>query len=189
MKRLSLALLCLALGARALAADDAGALMQRMAGVYKHRFTSAAITPGKAPGEADVPYQAEDVIEIVPYDADHVYIRAHLDFYNGHSCDIAGIGRFEHGAFVYHDPERLLPQDPPCVFKAGIEGGKLVLTDRATPDAEASCRAHCGVRGNLDYEIGMDKRRAIRYMERLKGSREYAKAVEDLGRIEGKRGQ
>lgn len=181
MKLRGLVLLLAASCACAASAQDAARLMEKMAGVYKHRFMSATITPGKAPGEADVPYQAEDVIEIVPYDADHVYVRAHLDFYNGHMCDIAGMGRYEHGAFVYHDPAPSFVADaPPCALKVSVEHGELTLTDRATPDAPASCRAYCGVRGALEYAIGMDKRRTIRYLDRIKGSREYNKAIADL---------
>ena len=163
------------------AAQEPVQLAQKMAGVYKHRFMSATITPGKAPGEADEPYQAEDVIEIVPYDANHVYLRAHLDFYNGHTCDVAGMARYEQGAFVYHDTVTApLPGYPPCALKVSVEHGQLTLTDRATPDAVSSCRAYCGVRGSLDYSIGMDKRRTIRYLDRLKASREYMRAVDEL---------
>jgi hypothetical protein len=184
MKTIRLALLGLTLHAMNAAAQDATQLMQQMAGVYRHPFMSASITPGKEPGEADVPYQAEDVIEIVPFDADHVYIRAHLDFYNGHTCDVSGMGRHEHGAFVYHDPEPPLEGYPPCALKVAVENGKLTLTDRATPDAVASCRAYCGVRGGWDYAIGMDRKRPIRYMDRLKNSRQYTHAIDDLHRTE-----
>ena len=184
MKPIRLILLCLPLLAPAAAAQDAARLSQQIAGVYKQRFTSGIITPGKQPGEADTAYQAENVIEIVPHDARHVYIRAHLDFYNGHSCDIAGMGRFEKGAFVYHDPEPPLPGDPSCALKVGVEGGKLTLTDRATPDGVSSCSSHCGARGTLNYAIGMDKKRTIRYLDRLKASRQYAHALEDLRKTE-----
>ena len=37
-----------------------------------------------------------------------------------------------------------------------------------------------GARGSLDYSIGMDKRRTIRYLDRLRASREYKRAVDDL---------
>lgn len=169
-----------ALCACAASAQEPAQLMQKMAGVYKERFMSAAINPGGP----DTPYQAENIVEVVPYDADHVYVRAHLDFYNGHTCDIAGMGRYEHGAFVYHDPDRLLPDEPPCALKVSIDGGKLTLTDRATPDAISTCRAYCGARGALNYGIGMDKRRPIRYLDRLKASREFRKAIDDLGKTE-----
>jgi hypothetical protein len=161
-------------------AQQAQALMAKMAGVYKERFMSATITPGRQPGEADEPYQAENVIEIVPYDADHLYVRAHLEFYNGHSCDISGMARHEGKVFVYHDPEPPLAGDAPCALRVGIDRDRLILTDRDGPDGVASCPAYCGVRGSLSYNIGMDKRRAIRYLDRLKASRQYAKAIDDL---------
>jgi hypothetical protein len=173
-----LAALC-ACGASAQAPEQ---LMQKMAGVYKERFMSGAINPGGP----DTPYQAENIVEIVPYDADHVYVRVHLEFYNGHECNIAGMGRYEKGAFVYHDPERLQPDEPPCALKVGVDGGRLTLTDRATPDAISTCSAYCGARGSLTYDIGMDRRRPIRYLDRLKASRQYRKAIEDLGRTEGR---
>jgi hypothetical protein len=159
-------------------------LMQQMAGVYKRRFMNGTIAPGKHPREADIPYQSEDVVEIVPFDADHVYVRADLDFYNGHVCKIAGMGRYEHGAFVYHDPDRSMPDEPPCTLKVGVDKDKLYITDRATPDSVESCSRYCGARGNLNYEIGMDKRRPIRYLPRLKASPEYAKAIDDLRQTE-----
>jgi hypothetical protein len=151
-------------------------LMGQIDGVYKARFGSAIVVPGKP----DEPYQAENVLEIVPYDADHLYLRAHLEFYNGHVCDIAGMAGYEHGAFVYHDPAPVEKGEHPCALQLHVTDKKLVLTDRQTPDAEATCRKYCGARGNLDYEIGRGERREIRYMERLKKSREYKQAAEDL---------
>lgn len=167
-------------------ARQAQSAMDNMAGVYKERFMSATITPGRQPGESDVPYQAENVIEIVPYDADHLYVRAHLDFYNGHSCDISGMARHEGKVFVYHDPEPPLAGEAQCALRVGIDGDRLVLTDRDGPDGASSCSAYCGVRGSLNYNIGMDKRRAIRYLDRLKASRQYAKAIDDLRKTEGR---
>lgn len=42
-------------------------VMTDMAGVYKHRFMNGIIGTGKAPMEADEPYESEDIVEIVPY--------------------------------------------------------------------------------------------------------------------------
>lgn len=158
-------------------------LMHEIDGVYKKRFTSGMIVPGQ---EKDEPYPAENIVEIVPYDDKHVYLRAHLDFFNGHTCDIAGMAGFEHGAFVYHDPEPPLPKERPCVLRLHVTDKRLMLTDRETPDAEATCRAYCGARGNLDYEIDRDQRRQIGYMARLKKSKEYKKAIEDLKAVESR---
>lgn len=158
-------------------APSPGQSMERIAGVYKHRFTSGMIVPGK---EETEPYQAEDIIEIVPYDREHVYVRVHLDFFNGHSCGIYGVARFEDGMFVYRDPAPPAAGDSPCVLKVGEKDGKLTLTDRPAPDSGRTCEAYCGARGSLNYEIGMDKRRPIRYLERLKASRQYREATEAL---------
>lgn len=157
-------------------------LMHEIDGVYKHRFTSTMVVPGKQ----DESYDAEDVIEVVPYDDNHLYLRAHLEFANGHVCDIAGMAGYEHGAFVYHDPTPPLPRERACALRLHVTDKKLVLTDRETPDAEATCRAYCGAQGSLDYEIGREERREIRYMARLKKSREYRKAEQDLKTVESR---
>lgn len=166
-------------GAAAWAADkppSPSELMREIGGVYKQRFQSAVVVPGKA----DEPYQAENVVEVVPYDDEHLYLRAHLEFYNGHVCDIAGMAGYEHGAFVYRDPTPPLKGEHPCALRLHVTDKRLTLTDRVTPDTEATCRAYCGARGSWDYEIERGQRREIRYLERLKKSREYRKAVEDL---------
>jgi hypothetical protein len=187
MNRTILAVLALALlaGSAAQAADKRptpSELMHEIDGVYKHRFQNTMVVPG----QANESYQSEDVIEVVPYDANHLYLRAHLEFANGHTCDIAGMAGYEHGAFVYHDPEPPMKGERACALRLHVTDKKLVLTDRETPDAEATCRAYCGARGDLDYEIGREERRGIRYGERLKKSKEYRKAVQDLQAVEQK---
>jgi hypothetical protein len=77
-----------------------GKLTGEMEGVYKCRFTNAIITHGKALMEADNFVQAEDIVEIVRYDDTHVHVRDKFQFYNGHSCSIAGIAGYENSAFV-----------------------------------------------------------------------------------------
>ena len=164
-------------GGVAAAPAPAQQAMERIAGVYKHRFTSGLIVPGREETES---YQAENIVEIVPHDREHVYVRVHLDFFNGHTCGIYGMARFEDGRFVYRDPEPPIAGDAPCVLTVGEENGKLTLRDRPSPDAGRTCEAYCGARGSLDYEIGMDKRRPIRYLDRLKASRQYREASEAL---------
>jgi len=157
-------------------------LMHEIDGVYKHRFTNTMVVPG----QADQAYASEDIVEVLPHDDMHVYLRAHLEFANGHTCDIAGMAGYEHGAFVYHDPTPPMKGERACALRLHVTDKKLVLTDRESPDAEATCRAYCGARGDLDYEIGRGERREIRYGERLKKSKEYRKAVQDLQAVEQK---
>jgi hypothetical protein len=184
--KLYLLLLSLACCTPAIAADnDAAALMKRIEGVYKHRFMSATITPGKAPMEADVPYQAEDVIEIVRYDDSHIYLRADLNFYNGHTCNVSGLAGYETESFVFHDPEPGYPGGAQCALRVSTDKDKLFITDRSTPDGESSCRAYCGVRGSLsNTTMPLSARRPIRYMDLVKNSRQYKKAEADLKRYE-----
>jgi hypothetical protein len=165
------------------AAQEAAQLMDKIAGVYKHRFMNAAYSPGAPSGSGD-PYQSENVIEIVPFDATHIYVRAELEFYNGHQCGISGMAGFENGKFVYHDPEPPIAGHVACVLRVGVDKGKLTLSDRDGPDGESSCWTHCGARGSLTYDIGLDKRRPIRYMDRLKASRQYKQAVDELRQTE-----
>jgi hypothetical protein len=154
--------------------------MHEIDGVYKHRFQNTMAVPG----QADQTYESEDILELLPYDDKHLYLRAHLEFANGHTCDIAGMAGYEHGAFVYHDPTPPQPRERACALRLHVTDKKLVLTDRETPDAEATCRAYCGARGDLDYEIGREARSEIRYGERLKKSKAYRRAVQDLQAVE-----
>jgi hypothetical protein len=160
-------------------------LIKDIEGVYKRRFTSGIITPGKAPMEDDTPYDAEDIVEIVPYDDTHIYVRAEFQFYNGHSCSISGIAAYENHAFVYHDPEPSFDGSPPCTLAVRRTDKEITFMDRLTPDGPATCKFHCGVRGGLSgISIGRKSKRPIRYIERLKASREYRRAVEDLRKYE-----
>lgn len=161
--------------------------MADMAGVYKHRFMNGIITPGKTPMEADTPYESEDIVEIVPYGDRHMYVRAELQFYNGHSCSISGMAGYEHGKFVFHDPEPALDDGVPCTLTISQSTDAVSMTDRLTPDGVSTCRDYCGMRGSLsDISILKKSRRPIHYMKRLVNSRQYQKAIADLKKYEAK---
>jgi hypothetical protein len=156
-------------------------LMADMAGVYKHRFKNGIIASGKAPMEADTPYESEDIVEIVPYNDTHIYIRAELQFYNGHSCSISGMAGYEQGRFVFHDPEKAYDGGASCTLTISQSKDDVTITDRLSPDGEATCRGYCGARGSLSgVSILKKSRRPIRYMQRIVNSREYQKAIPDL---------
>lgn len=165
------------------AAADTSAVTAAKAieGVYKQRFTNGMITPGKAPGEQDTPYQSENIVEIVRHDDQHVYVRASLQFYNGHSCSIYGMARHEGDGFVFRDPEPAYDGGQRCTLTVAQSGDAITLTDRVTPDGVATCKSYCGMRGSLsDVALPMASRRTIRYMERLRESREYRQAAKQL---------
>lgn len=154
------------------AADSSpAALIEELQGVYKFRFMNSLVT-----GER---YQSEDIVEIVPFDDSHIYIRAHLDFANGHQCSIWGIAGYSNGAFVYRDPEKFSIERPPCTLKISTTEKNLVLTDIDSSTELSTCRWYCGARGSFsNYSIARSSKRRIRYIERLTASSQYLEAVE-----------
>ena len=155
--------------------------IKHIEGVYKHRFKNGIITPGKAPMVADTPYQSEDIVEITRYDERRIYVRASLQFYNGHSCGVYGMARYENGAFIYRALEKPYRDAPTCTLKIVRTKDALTLTDRLTPDGVATCKHYCGMRGGLsNYAIPMKARRPIRYTKRIEQSRQYLHAVDEL---------
>lgn len=177
---IKICVLFLMLSAPALAADITPAkLASEIEGVYKHRFQNGKIVSGKAPGETDESYESEDIIELLAYDEANIYFRVGLQFYNGHVCSISGIAGYENGAFIYRDTEVPLDGNSSCKLKISLTKTALQITDRETPDALSSCKMHCGVRGSLsDYKIAKSAKRKIRYINRLKASRQYIQAVQ-----------
>ena len=156
-------LLALAVARAALAADIS--LPQTLAGVYKVRFKNGLVT-----GET---YKSEDVVEVVPTGPRAAYVRTHLDFYNGHQCGLYGIAHVEGADLVYREPAGKLVADLRCVLHVTRKGAKVVLSDEG-----GSCKAYCGARGSLSGDsFPVSSRRTIRYMARLKASREFKEAV------------
>lgn len=170
-----LGLVCAALLALpALAADD---LAGSIEGVYKRRFMNTINAGADRPAER---YLAEDVVEIVRQDADHLYLRAYLEFANGHTCSVWGIAGREGEDFVYRQQSMPAGGEAPCTLKVSVQPGKIVLDDRDASGL-ATCRAKCGARGTLSsYAIERKARRPIRYMNRLQESRQYREAVSEF---------
>ena len=143
-------------------------LIAQMQGVYKYRFSNSLVS-----GER---YQSEDIIEIVAVDDAHIYVRAELDFANGHSCSIWGVAGYEAGSFVYRESEKLLENGPLCTLRIAQRKDKLMLTD--VDAGVSSCRMYCGARGSLSgYTIPSAARRKIRYMQKLKASTQYQESL------------
>jgi hypothetical protein len=138
-----------------------------IAGVYKHRFTEETVDGEK--------YPAENVLEVVKVSPTTAYIRTHLDFYNGHACDVWGIAKIEGDALVYRSTKDV--SEGLCVLNLKPDGGKMVFRDE-----DGRCFSYyCSARGVLNgVEFPLSSRRPIRYMARLVGSREYADALQEL---------
>lgn len=138
--------------------------LDQLAGVYRERFANGTVDGHD--------YRSENILEIVPRTPASAYFRTHLEFFNGHSCDIWGIADRQADALVYDGPVNL--EGHRCHLRLTVADGKIRFAD---PDG--ACRADtCGARGGydgIDFKLG--SRQPIRYLDRLLASPEYAEAV------------
>lgn len=141
--------------------------IKRIEGVYKIRFANSTVN--------DEHFESEDILEIVSYSANAIYFRVHLEFYNGHTCDLSGIAAYEKGSFVFHGISDV--SDAICNLTIRTDSGKVTLDD-----VGGNCRTYsCGARGGYHgVSFPIKSRHEIKYMKRLKASREYADAVADF---------
>lgn len=160
-----LALAPLLLAAGASAPDPARAL----AGRYYAQHPGLTIV-----GFESEPYTGEDIVEIAPIAPRTAYVRAHLDYANGHYCAIHGIARAEGQALVYRDPRPPLGSRGSCILTIRRSGASLSIDD----GPKHGCGGYCGVRGSLNnVKIAFSSKRPIRYMPRIEASREYRNAI------------
>lgn len=146
------------------AATGASSPVTDLAGRYSSHFQNGLVDGST--------YWSDDVVEIVPVSADAAYVRAELQFYNGHSCSIAGVAKAQGDALVYRPPVTPDPDDH-CVLSVRRKGASLLLDD-----GDNSCKSYCGARGSLgDQTLPWKSRRPITYMARLKGSSTYRDAL------------
>jgi hypothetical protein len=159
------ALLTLSLAAEP--SKSATETIKRIEGVYKNRFANSTVQ--------DEHFDSEDILEIVSYSANAIYFRVHLEFYNGHTCDLYGIGAYENGGFAFHSTSDV--SDAICNLSIRADGGNVTLED-----VGGNCRTYsCGARGGYhDVSFSIKSRREIKYMKRLKASHEYADAIADF---------
>lgn len=149
------------------ASAAAPALVSSLAGRYSRHFHNGLVS-----GER---YQSDDVVEIVPVDAGHAYLRLSLQFYNGHSCSLWGIARAERDELVYREPAAKQVGDRQCTISVQRRGDQLSWTD-----GNGSCSAYCGARGSLtDGGLPWASRRKIAYLARLRASSQFHDAMSE----------
>jgi hypothetical protein len=170
-----LGLLATALAAIALLAPTfaADVNIDKIAGVYKKRFQNGLVTGEK--------FQSENILEIVKHSPTTAYVRIHLEFFNAHLCDIAGIATIKNGALVY--PGETDADDKQCLLTVRASRDRLTLLD----PTGACGRTTCGARGMYNgVAFEMKQRRPIRYMKVILNSDEYKAAIEEYEKSEGK---
>jgi hypothetical protein len=121
--------------------DDVG----RLQGVYRRAFANQM-----ADGQ---PYRSVDEIRIERRGPAAAYVAVHLEFRNGHTCDIDGLTLYANGALTMTADPRTSPGEV-CRFAL------TALPDVLKISAEGEgCNAYCGMRGRLD---GAQLPRAVR---------------------------
>jgi hypothetical protein len=154
----ALALLAL-LGAAAPASDTA----LQLAGRYQKQFPNALVDGTK--------YTGRDLVEIVPVAPRAAYVHAEFEFFNGHSCSIAGIAEAENGALVYRPQADAREQA--CVLTVRKTGKNLRISDN-----DGGCKGYCGARGSLlGNDLPFASRRPIRAISKIKSSGEFRDAM------------
>jgi hypothetical protein len=86
----------------------AHALALKIAGRYRHTFANEDVQGDH--------FRSTETLTITPVGPASIHFDAHLEFYNGHTCDLSGGALFrKNGSFVYDDnsPDRS-PTDPVC---------------------------------------------------------------------------
>ncbi len=137
-----------------------------LAGVYKKTFQNGNIDGGK--------YQSEDILEIVKISPTTAYVRTHLEFFNGHVCNIWGVAKVEGDGLVYHSETN--SQGKQCLLSVKLQGGKVTLDDKDGACAIGTC-GNRGMYNGTAFEL--KKRRVIRYMDVLVNSDQYKDAVDE----------
>jgi hypothetical protein len=141
--------------------------LDRWAGVYKTRFENGAVD--------GTVYSAENILEIVKLSPRTAYLRIHLEFYNGHECNIWGVADAvgDHLAYRTTAQRGEKSDDEPCVLQVVREKDRLTLHDNQT------CKpGYCGVRGSFE-NVGFSTKRGqpIRYIARLRASQPFKAAL------------
>jgi hypothetical protein len=116
-------------------------------GTYSHRFKNGRMDGTK--------YTSENKLDILKVSETAAYFRVHLEWSNGHLCDLSGTAALEAAGLVYReaiDPENM------CVLRFNVSDGKISFGDEG-----GVCRQfYCGARGGF-LRVGFDlsKRREI----------------------------
>jgi len=173
-----LSIVCVVLGV-ALAAQapkaslESSAFLARVAGVYREQFQNAFVNGEK--------YQSEDVLEVVPVDDHAAYVRMDLQFSNGHSGRIFGVAVYGRNSLIYDNGKS---GDERCVVD--YVWSKDMMVTKADYEKTPGCRFYHGARGTLDgLKFSLSRRRAIRYMQRLKDSQEFKAAMDQYRKSAG----
>jgi hypothetical protein len=153
--------------------SESAAFLRKVAGVYKNQFHNSFVNGEK--------YESEDILEVVPVDDLAAYVRMDLEFANGHSGRIYGVATYKKNSLVYDNGK---PGDERCIVEY-VWSGDAVVT-HADYEKTPGCLFYHGARGTLEgASFSVKKRQEIRYMDRLRNSREFKEALSGYRKPDG----
>lgn len=140
--------------------------LKSVAGVYKNRFEAR---------RGDSKLQAEHILEVVPVDDRSAYVRLEIqDFWVGR---IWGIATYDKNSLIYDNHQI---GDERCVIQYLWSASEV--TTMVDYERTPGCRAYHGATGGFVGEtFDKKERQDIRYMQRLKDSKEFKEAMAEYG--------
>ena len=149
--------------------------VKQFAGRFSEHFPNSDIDGDR--------FWSDNVVEIVPVSANAAYFRIHLEFFNGHLCDLSGVAqtsgtglRYQESVQVYDVHAVGNMKNSQCVLQISKQDDHLLLQES---DPDLGCKEnYCGVRGGFDgVTLPWKSHRSITYMQKLKTSNEYRDAL------------
>ncbi len=144
------------------AGDEAAAdqLIKKIEGVYKEQFNNALVD--------GTGYRSENILEIVRVSKSSIYFKTHLDYYNGHTCDLFGLAK-------YSVLNKFTFKADTCRLLIDANSNTINLDDHG-----GTCKEYCGARGSLrKIDFPLKKKRRIKYLARLRNSEDYKNATKN----------
>ncbi|MGA8939077.1 MAG: hypothetical protein WB439_07925 [Acidobacteriaceae bacterium] len=119
----------------------ASTLAQKIAGRYRHSFANGDV-------EGDN-YRSTDALTITPIGRASIHFSLHLEFYNGHTCDLSGGALYrKDGSFVFDAaPSNIAPNEPVCHLAIVPTSKGIDLRDL---NDNACKNISCGERGGYN---------------------------------------
>jgi hypothetical protein len=143
------------------------AFLSDVAGVYKEQIPRSL-----SAGEQ----QAENILEVVPVDDGHAYIRMQIDSYKGYMGAIYGVASFKGPKTLVYDNGKSGGEKCSLQLNWSKKSVSIVTDFQKTP----GCRDFHGTRGAAD-EISflVARKRDIPDLPHLKDSREFHAAMDE----------
>ncbi|GAA3934360.1 hypothetical protein [Litoribacillus peritrichatus] len=144
---------------------DGSSTLDGLQGVYKYTFPNALMDNTK--------YTAENRFLLMPISPIAAYFETHLEWANGHSCDLSGI--------IDVQPQQVLTYSTPSIMDKTCTFDITLGKDRFTfSDNNGACRLiSCGNRGLLDgIEFEYSLREQIT-QDSIKQTPDYIRAISE----------